>query len=203
MDWLKQQLIAALSNKAPLSKKTIVAFGAIVAAAVFLINAATAATTEKQISVPNIEASLAPIEPAKIFVHLVGEVSKPGIYELDSGARVMDAIFAASGFTDTAEQSSVNLARELTDGEQVVVLRIGQYTAMSAAGSAGTAGSSISLNRASANELESLPGVGPALASRIIDWRQANGGFKKKEDLLNISGIGEKLFAGIKNQVVL
>lgn len=200
MDWIKQQLVLALTNKKPLSKKALISFVAIVAAVVFVLNAAANTGASNQIQPrPPLE-STAPIIPPKIFVHLVGEVAKPGIYELDSGARVMDAIFAASGFTKNAEQSSINLARELTDGEQVVVLKIGEFSPMSTQSSA-TA--TISLNRASAAELESLPGVGPALAGRIVDWRDANGGFKKKEDLLNISGIGQKLFAGIKNQVVL
>ena len=68
---------------------------------------------------------------------------------------------------------------------------------------ANQAGSQISLNRSTQSDLEELPGVGPALAGRMVDWRSANGGFKKKEDLLNISGIGDKLYAAIKDQVVL
>lgn len=202
MEWFKQQLIAALSNKTPLSRKALIGFGAAVAAFIFVINAMVTNVPKPQpVSAPN-PSLAATVLPAKIFVHLVGEVAKPGIYQLESGARVMDAIFAASGFTKLAEQSSVNLARELTDGEQVIVLKVGEFQPTTA-NINGSGVSSISLNRASAAELEALPGVGPALAGRIVDWRQANGGFKKKEDLLNISGIGDKLFAGLKNQVVL
>lgn len=202
MEWFKQQLIAALSNKTPLSRKALIGFGAAVAAFIFVINAMVTNVPKPQpVSAPN-PSLAATVLPAQIFVHLVGEVAKPGIYQLESGARVMDAIFAASGFTKLAEQSSVNLARELTDGEQIIVLRVGEFQPATA-NINGSGVSSISLNRASAAELEALPGVGPALAGRIVDWRQANGGFKKKEDLLNISGIGDKLFAGLKNQVVL
>jgi competence protein ComEA len=202
VEWLKQQIIAALSNKTPLSRKALLGFGAAVAAIIFVINAMVANVPKSQpVAAPEPSAATS-VMPPKIFVHLVGEVAKPGIYELESGSRVMDAIFAASGFTKIAEQSSVNLARELTDGEQVIVLRVGEFQP-STSSINGSGVATVSLNRASAAELEALPGVGPALAGRIVDWRQANGGFKKKEDLLNISGIGDKLFAGLKNQVVL
>jgi competence protein ComEA len=146
------------------------------------------------------------VKAATIYVHIVGEIVAPGIYELDSGARIVDVIFAAGGFSEKADQASVNLAREVTDGEQVVVFRVGQAPSSTMGGVGSTSssgGSQISLNRGSQAELEQLPGVGPALAARMIDWRTANGGFKKKEDLLNISGIGDKLFAGIKDEVTL
>jgi competence protein ComEA len=146
------------------------------------------------------------VKAATIYVHVVGEVIAPGIYELDSGSRIVDLIFAAGGFGENADQSSVNLAREVADGEQVVVFKVGDAT-NSIQGSARPGlpigEPQISLNRGTQAELEQLPGVGPALAGRMIDWRTANGGFKKKEDLLNISGIGEKLFSAIKNEVTL
>ncbi|MBP6043107.1 MAG: helix-hairpin-helix domain-containing protein [Rhodoluna sp.] len=144
---------------------------------------------------------------AENFVHLVGEVANPGIYKLPSGSRLFDAVLAAGGFSAAADQASVNLARELSDGEQIVVLAIGgnqlngQGVAQGAGASAQT--SLISLNRASQIELETLPGVGPALASRMVDWRVTNGGFKKKQDLMKVSGIGQKLFTGIENLVTL
>jgi competence protein ComEA len=130
---------------------------------------------------------------------VVGEVANPGIYSVDAGGRVFDAIFAAGGFTEFADQASVNLAREVSDGEQVLILTTGQAVA------AGSAKSSqlLSLNRASQAELEQLPGIGPTLAGRILDWRTANGGFKKKEDLMKVSGIGQKLFASMKDLVTL
>ena len=140
------------------------------------------------------------IVSAKIYVHVVGLVEHPGIYELESGARLYEVIFAAGGFGKNADQSSVNLARQVSDGEQIVVTDQG---ATSAASSSTSASALISLNRASQAQLETLPRVGPALAARMIDWRTNNGGFKNKKDLMKVSGIGPKLYAGIEKLVTL
>ncbi|MEI6591371.1 MAG: helix-hairpin-helix domain-containing protein, partial [Actinomycetes bacterium] len=102
---------------------------------------------------------------------------------------------------EAADQSSVNLARVLSDGEQIIVAKIGENSNSAAAGGFNGASALINLNRASASELDALPGIGPAIAARITDWRVANGGFKKKEDLMQVKGIGQKLFAQIKDQV--
>ena len=205
MEWLRLKIAEAIGGKQPISKNLLLLVGAIVATVVFLINGVTAGSGSK----PAVSAALPSdqpiVKPASIYVHVVGEVLSPGIYEIDSGSRLVDVIFAAGGFGKNADQASINLAREVTDGEQVVVFKVGaapQALGTISSGSAAVS-SQISLNKASQAELESLPGVGPALAGRMIDWRTANGGFKKKEDLLNVSGIGDKLFAGIKNQVTL
>ena len=138
------------------------------------------------------------VQQPKIFVHIAGLVKKPGIYQLDSGSRVFDIVLLAGGFKVKANQASVNLARVLTDGEQIIVGKLGAQSA------SGTQSSNlISLNTSSASQLEDLPGVGPALAGRIVDWREANGSYKTKEDLLNVAGIGDKLFASIKDLVTL
>jgi competence protein ComEA len=142
------------------------------------------------------------IDKPSFYVHIVGAVVKPGIYSLEVGSRLFDAVIAAGGFLPKADQSSVNLARTLTDGEQVSVLKIGEQQAMTS-GLSNSGPSSISVNRASQAELETLPGVGPALAGRIIDWRTANGGFKRLEDLKNVGGIGDKLFSGFAKQITL
>jgi competence protein ComEA len=206
VDWIRLKIAEAIGGKQPISKKLLVGVGAVIAASTFLINGVTSGPSEKVAVRAELPADQVVVRAATIYVHIVGEIVEPGIYELDSGARIVDAIFAAGGFSDKADQASVNLAREVTDGEQVVVFRIGQAPSSTMGGAGSTSssgGSQISLNRGSPAELEQLPGVGPALAERMIDWRTANGGFKKKEDLLNISGIGEKLFAGIKNEVTL
>lgn len=131
-----------------------------------------------------------------LFVHVVGEVKAPGLYELELGDRVSDAIEVAGGFTPEAEQSSVNLARNLSDGEQVIIASKSQFK--QAGGSA-----LVSLNRATVEDLDTLPGVGPALAARILEHRSAIGSFSDIRQLREVSGIGEKMFAKIKDLVTL
>lgn len=137
----------------------------------------------------------------KIFVHVAGSVKHPGIYQLESGSRVYEAVLAAGGLGVKANQMSINLARVLTDGEQLLVASKSQTQNQEF--NIPSQPSLISINQASASQLEDLPGVGPALAGRMVDWRTANGGFKSKEDLLNVSGIGDKLYAGVKDLVTL
>lgn len=201
MDWIRLRLAEAIGGKQPVSKKLLLLIGAVVAAVVFLINGLTS-NQQTPIQITATEASdQVSIQHSTLFVHIVGEVREPGIYQLEVGSRLIDAVFAAGGLTKIADEASVNLARELTDGEQVIIFKIGDAQIDQSASQKGMA--QISLNRATQSQLEELPGVGPALAQRIIDWRSANGGFKKKEDLLNISGIGDKLFAGLKDSVSL
>lgn len=137
---------------------------------------------------------------APVFVHVVGEVHAPGVVELSSGSRVEAAIEAAGGPTDAAVLAGVNLARVVVDGEQIVVPDAEAAAAGATVGgahapgsaSAGAAGGIINLNSAGVAELETLPRVGPALAQRIIDWRDMNGPFTSIEQLLQVSGIGAK-----------
>lgn len=132
----------------------------------------------------------------QLYVHVVGAVEAPGLYQLDIGARVSDAILAAGGFATKAAEQSVNLARIVSDGEQVVVLLESEVSGESNSGL-------ISLNRATLEQLNSLPGVGPALAGRILDFRKANGSFSSIEQLQDVSGIGPKVFAEISPLLTL
>lgn len=138
------------------------------------------------------------------FVQVVGEVRKPGVYELPAGDRVVDAVAAAGGFTAKADQASLNLVQVISDGEQIVVAARG---AISVAGGAGAAGSGagasgiVDINTADATGLETLDGIGPALAQRIIAYRTAHNGFRSVGDLQNVTGIGPKKFAAIKGSV--
>lgn len=136
---------------------------------------------------------------AELYVHVLGEVQHPGLYVLNDGARVAEALALAGGTLDTADLRSVNLARTLTDGEQLIVAPQGA-TAAPGTGGVGADGL-IDLNAADAAALEELPRIGPALASRIIDWREENGRFSSVDDLLAVPGIGEKMLAGLRDKV--
>ncbi len=145
-----------------------------------------------------------------VFVHILGAVSTPGLYALREGARVIDVVAAAGGLSDDAEQAGINLARPVSDGEQIYVPHVGENpppggavggTAGGAASSA--AGSPINLNEATATELEELPRIGPAMAARIVAWREENGRFTSVEDLLAVTGIGAKTLEGLRELVTV
>ena len=138
---------------------------------------------------------------AIIFVHLLGAVARPGLYELREGDRAVDAVAAAGGFADQADQTQLNLARLLADGEQIYVPVVGEV--QPAPEAAGTVGGKVNLNTADEAALDTLPGVGPATARRILDWRETNGRFTTIEDLLSVSGIGDKTFAELKDLVTV
>ncbi|QDC26627.1 helix-hairpin-helix domain-containing protein [Georgenia yuyongxinii] len=149
-----------------------------------------------------------------VVVHVAGAVVRPGVVELPNGARVADAVAAAGGATDAAEPSAVNLARVLLDGEQVYLPTVGEAVPGAQAGPGapagpsppagqgpgaagppgdgdpGTAGGPVNLNTATAGVLDTLPGVGPAIAERIIQWRDLNGPFTSVDDLDAVAGIG-------------
>lgn len=140
-----------------------------------------------------------------LYVHVFGAVARPGLYRLEEGARVVDVIAAAGGLADGADQSSINLARRLTDGEQLRVPLVGEAPPPDATGtSAGTtADGRVNLNAADAATLDTLPRVGPAIAQRIIEWRETNGAFTSVDDLLSIPGIGDKMLAALRDLVTV
>ena len=148
---------------------------------------------------PTHSAGVAASDDAVIFVHVLGEVNRPGLYELRDGARVIDVIAAAGGFTDAADRSQQNLARLVGDGEQLVVVAVGALPPPTA----GDVGGLVNLNTADVATLETLPRIGPALAERIVAWREANGQFSSVEDLLAVSGIGERILDGLRDSVTV
>ncbi len=142
-----------------------------------------------------------------VVLHVLGAVSQPGIVELPLGARVVDAIAAAGGPSDDADLAGVNLARVVVDGEQLRVPRVGEVPVAGSAapGAAGGAAGDgrVNLNTADAAALETLPGVGPAIAARIIAWRDENGPFRSVDELTAVSGIGEKTLDGLRDQATV
>lgn len=137
-----------------------------------------------------------------LLVHVLGAVARPGIVELAPGARVVDAVGAAGGLTADADPGGVNLARALVDGEQLLVPVLGAEPA-AAAGASSAGDGRVSLNQADAAALDTLPRIGPALAQRIIDWREANGPFTDVSQLLDVAGIGDAVYSGLVDLVTL
>lgn len=147
----------------------------------------------------------------KLIVHIDGAVMLPGVYELTDGSRVNDAIELAGGLTSEADTTTLNLAAKLTDGQKVTVPRIGESVVSSGDGgvasgqsldsSVSEAGGLVNINTATAEELDTLPGVGPSTAATIIQDREQSGPFTSIEDLMRISGIGEKKFAKLKDYI--
>lgn len=148
----------------------------------------------------------------KVFVHVTGEVAFPGIYELPSGSRVSEAIEAAGGLTEKADDTSINLARSLTDGEQIIVATH-QEGAPQTSASQGNTGQGnaavrsgtgkININTASTDELMELDGVGEATAEKIIAYRQEHGSFSTIEEIKEVSGIGDKKFEAMKDSITV
>lgn len=170
-----------------------------------------------------------PEPPSTICIHVAGKVAKPGVYEMGPGSRVKDAIEAAGGASPNADLETLNLAERLRDGQQVYIALKGQVpppvvstvsggesrtpdkVAISEAKSSGSGiekyvkpgDGTVSINTASAADLQHLPGVGPAMSQRIIDYRTANGGFKSVDELEEVKGIGAKTLARMKPFVKL
>lgn len=142
---------------------------------------------------------------AAIYVHVLGAVNMPGLYILRDGDRAIDAVAAAGGYTDDADRRALNLARFLSDGEQIAVPTQAESASGTALGpdTSTTNGGKVNLNTADVAALETLPRVGPSLAARILAWREENGRFASVEDLMSVSGIGEKTFAGLKDLVTV
>ena len=137
----------------------------------------------------------------ELYVHVLGSVERPGLYVLDLDARVVDAVAAAGGTTTDADLSVVNLARVIEDGEQIVVPAVGATSDAPGGGAPPPGDDRVDLNTADQSALEALPRIGPALAERIIAWREENGRFASIDDLLAVPGIGEKLLAGLRDGV--
>lgn len=148
-----------------------------------------------------------------IYIHIIGEVANQGVITLNKGQRIIDAIEKAGGATGNADLNRINLAYVLSDGQKIKIPSIydnednGQGDLISGGGSSYNGGGTdmgmikVNINTASQTELETIVGVGPSLAAKIINYREKNGRFRKIEELKNVSGIGDVKFEELKNYV--
>ena len=162
----------------------------------------------QEVPVPVVEAAGAPLPGAsadaapagEVVVAVAGKVRRPGLVRLPAGSRVDDAVRAAGGLAPGAEVGVLNLARRLVDGEQVLVGLAAPPGAPAVPGGGGTL---LDLNAASASDLDALPGIGPVLAQRIVDWRTENGRFASVDQLREVTGIGEAKYEDLRAKVTV
>ncbi|MGJ7912204.1 helix-hairpin-helix domain-containing protein [Neobacillus sp. LXY-1] len=151
------------------------------------------------------------VEVKVMMVDIKGQIKEPGVYRANVGERVIDIITRAGGMTETADESQVNFAEHVED-EMVIYIpqkgkegdfAPGSTSGTNAVGTSGQNQAKINLNKATETELQNLPGIGPAKAAAIIEYRESNGPYKAVEDLKNISGIGDKTFEKLKDLIVV
>lgn len=169
---------------------------------------------------PPVEATLPVVSPASatststtsaatVIVHVAGAVRSPGVRELAAGSRVIDAIEAAGGLAASADAGRLNLAAVVRDGERVYVPEVGEQPPPAVGGGSGGTGGTpsasgpVDLNAATLEQLDALPGIGPATAAAIVQWRETNGPFTSVDELLDVRGIGEAKLEQVRALVVV
>jgi len=158
---------------------------------------------------PAIPVAASKVEAEKIVVHVAGAVKNPGVYTIDEGKRVKDAIEIAGGPLPEADLLKLNLAQKIHDEDKLYVPKVGETPEQleenvsygATVGISSKNDGKVNINTADETELTKLPGVGPATAQKIIDYRTTNGSFKSIEDIKNISGIGDKKFEQLKDKI--
>lgn len=149
------------------------------------------------------------MEDDELAVYVCGAVKKSGVYELPSGSRINDALESAGGFADDADTDAVNLADKLQDGQRIYFPREGETAeyygdqTSSDTGAADIGSDLVNINTADVSGLMELPGIGQTRAQRIVDYRQTHGGFDSKEDLKNVSGIGDSIYDGLEEYITV
>ncbi len=172
---------------------------AAVAVVLFLRSQSETAVAPVTVSTPHAAATSSSSPGQRVTVDVAGKVHDPGLVRLPAGSRVADAVQAAGGATSPKAIGRLNLARKVTDGEQILV----GLEPAAGAGQPSGASAGVSLNQATASQLEELPDVGPVLAQRIVDYRTEHGSFTRVDQLRQVSGIGEKTYADLKDKVRL
>jgi competence protein ComEA len=137
-----------------------------------------------------------------LVVDVAGAVGRPGLYRLERGSRIADAIALAGGFTRRADRVAVNLAAPVADGEEIVVPARGAGTAGASSGAGSSPTAPLDLNTATLEQLDALPGIGPTTAQKILDYRQAHGPFHSVADLDAVPGIGQGRIEQLKGLVI-
>jgi competence protein ComEA len=199
------ELIAAPPLLAP-GQLAVAAMGvlAVVVAAWFLLREPTGPPPEESMARADLgPATTATTAPAVLVVHAAGAVLRPGVYRVEPGSRVTDVIDAAGGASPDADVHRLNLAAPVADGSQVYVPRVGEAVpASTASGPAAPAGP-LDLNTATLEQLDELPGVGPATAKAILAERDRRGRFRSVEDLLDVRGIGPAKLDALRDLVTV
>ncbi len=143
-------------------------------------------------------------EKSLMYVDIEGEVLRPGVYKINDGDRVFQVIAQAGGLTEEADLNTINKAEVVTDGQKIHIYKKGEVADCGKGGSsAGEYGGKININQADESKLQDIPGVGPSMASRIVEYRKTNGRFNTIDDLKNVSGIGDKRFESMKDMVTI
>ncbi len=170
----------------------------------FVLGAGTTTAAAPLPLPPAAGAGVTGLPSSRVVVDVVGAVRRPGLYRLAQGSRIADALTRAGGATAKAELAQVNLAAPLADGEQVVVPRRGVAGGSPGAGSGSPAGpaASVQLSTATLEQLDSLPGVGPVTAQKILDYRDEHGAFQSVDELDAVPGIGPKRLEQLRELVV-
>jgi competence protein ComEA len=173
-------------------------------AAHLLLPASTTTSAAPLPPSPGLGAGATEAPHARVVVDVVGAVRQPGLYRLEQGSRIADAVARAGGATPKAELAQVNLAAPLADGEQVVVPKRGAPGAAPAVGSSGGGAPTapVQLSTATLEQLDSLPGVGPSTAQKILDYRTKHGAFSSVDELDAVPGIGPKRLDQLRDLVV-
>jgi competence protein ComEA len=169
----------------------------------FVLGAGTTTTAAPLPLPPAVGARVTGLPSSRVVVDVVGAVRRPGLYRLAQGSRIADALTRAGGATAKADLAQVNLAAPLADGEQVVVPRRGAVPAPGAGSASGASDAApVQLSTATLEQLDSLPGVGPVTAQKILDYRQEHGAFHSVDELDAVSGIGPKRLEQLRELVV-
>ena len=146
--------------------------------------------------------SPAPTASIRIGIDVIGAVQQPGVYYLETPARIVDVVQAAGGFAPDADREQINLASHLTDGQQVRVPRVGEQVQIEPEQPSAATGM-VNINQADAATLDKLEGIGPATAEAIVEYRTSSGPFKRIEDVQEVKGIGPALFSKIKDRITV